>query len=111
MANANGVEKVSSPTGPCTWIGNSSPTRTSAASTQNSASSGPMSPAPARASPASTAAPAAVHAATADHQYVRAALLRQPGEHIGGVALVDHRRAVDVSLAQVLLGPAQHLAH
>ena len=59
-AKANGVEKVSSPTWPCTWIGNSSPTRTSAARTQNSASSGPMSPAPVRASPTSTAAPAAV---------------------------------------------------
>ena len=28
MAKANGVEKVSSPTWPCTWIGNSSPSRT-----------------------------------------------------------------------------------
>ena len=59
-AKANGVEKVSSPTWPCTWIGNSSPTRTSEARTQNSASSGPMSLAPARASARSATAPAAV---------------------------------------------------
>ncbi len=59
-AKANGVEKVSSPTWPWTWIGNSSPIRTSPARTQNSASKGPRSPVPNAARAISTAMPAAL---------------------------------------------------
>src|SRR3954469_7282799 len=48
-----------------------------------------------------------VHALVADHQQVRVAPLRESGEHLGRVAVVDHRRALDLSVPEGLLGPAE----
>jgi hypothetical protein len=54
---------------------------------------------------------ATAHAPIANHQQVGVALLGQSNEHLGGLALIDHRGAVDPPLAEILLGPAHDLAH